>query len=95
MWRGTPGTTLERGWLPNIQGAFKVIYHLNSWSDIASGAFQPQGNVPAATLGAGSYCGNYTLGFSAENSCNVFSSSNTGNWVLPRSISVYMCIKYI
>ena len=88
MWRGTPGTILEKGWLPNITGHF---YAFNNGAD---GGFYLDGN-PLTCQVYSNASQQRKIGFSAENSCNIFSSSNTGNWVLPRSISVYMCIKYI
>lgn len=86
------GVTNE-GWAPDIQGTFKVIYHLNEWNNIASGSFQPQGNVPSATLGGGSYCGNYTIGFMASRSSSCY-NGNVRN-IMARNLCMRFLIKYI
>lgn len=88
----TIGGTNE-GWAPDIQGKFKVIYHLGEWDNIASGAFHPQGDVPSATLDGGSYCGNYTIGFMASRSWNGYNSGVTS--IMARNLCVRFLIKYI
>lgn len=100
MWRGTPGTTLDKGWLPNITGyayntntsAGSVYLNQRSGCFILPTTLSPTYPMPHNVSGTDHAT---ALNFSAENSCSIYSASNTSNWVLPRSISVYMCIKYI
>lgn len=83
----------NEGWAPDIQGTFKVIYHLNEWNNITSGVFQPQDDVPKATLGGGSYCGNYTIGFMASRSSSCYNSSVSN--IMARNLCMLFLIKYI
>ena len=88
----TQGGTNE-GWAPDITGTFKVIFHSNSWSDIASGSFYPTGTPPAAQIAGGGYCNNYTLAFAASRSAGVYNSSVTN--IMARNLTVWFMIKYI
>lgn len=99
MWRGTPGTRLDTGWLPNIWGGYTLtndnrFQNLNG--SACSGAFylttgsSTVYNWQAVAHGQGAH----VMNFSAENANPVYSSGNTNSWVLPRSLSVYHCIKY-
>ncbi len=87
----TVGGTNE-GWAPDIQGKLKVIYHSNSWSEIAEGAFFPTGNPPAANIAGGGYCLNYTLGFKASRSWAGYNSSVTS--IMARNLTILFIIKY-
>ena len=83
----------NEGWAPDIQGKFKVIYHSNSWSEIADGAFAPQGNPPAAQIAGGGYCNNYTIGFMASRSWAGYNDSVTT--ISAANLTMKWLIKYI
>lgn len=88
----TIGGTNE-GWAPDIQGEFQVIFHSDSWSQIASGSFYPKGTPPVAHIGGGNYCLNYTLDFMASRSWTGYNSSVTN--IMARNLCMLFIIKYI
>lgn len=99
MWRGNPGTKLDTGWLPNIRGSFSITNNnrfTNLNGSYCDGAFYLTTLTTSVHNWSSDGSGNgvHVMNFSAENANSVYSSSNTNSWVLPRSLSLYPCIKY-
>ena len=59
---------------------------------MGTGAFAPQGGAPSATLGGGSYCNNYTIGFSASRSWSGYNSSVST--ISAANLTMFWAIKY-